>query len=53
MMKFYGRNNCKIPLDMVVGKNEKVVLEVLSNLSEEITNRLFLLLYLGRQPKRK
>ena len=41
MMKFYGRNNCKIPLDMVVGKNEKVVLELLSNLSEEITNRLF------------
>jgi hypothetical protein len=41
MMKFYGRNNCKIPLDMVVGKNEKVVLEVLSNLSEEVTNRLF------------
>ena len=40
-MKFYARNNCKIPLDMVVGKNEKVVLEVLSNLSEEITNRLF------------
>ena len=41
MMKFYGRNNCKIPLDLVVGKNEKVVLQVLSNLSEEVTNRLF------------
>ena len=41
MMKFYGRNNCKIPLDMVVGKNEKVVLEILSSLSEDVTNRLF------------
>jgi len=40
-MKFYGRNNCKIPLDMVVGKNEKVVLEILSSLSEDVTNRLF------------
>ena len=41
MMKFYGRNNCKIPLDLVIGKNEKIVLQVLSNLTEEVTNRLF------------
>ena len=41
MMKFYGRNNCKIPLDLVIGKNEKIVLQILSNLTEEVTNRLF------------
>ena len=29
MMKFYGRNNCKIPLDLVIGKNEKIVLQIL------------------------
>ena len=28
MMKFYGRNNCKIPLDLVIGKNEKIMRQI-------------------------
>ena len=41
MGQFYGRNNCKIPLDFVVGKNEKVVLEILKNINSEIGSKLF------------
>jgi len=40
-MKFYGRNNCKIPLDLVIGKHEQIVLSVLSNLTEDVNSRLF------------
>ena len=41
MGQFYGRNNCKIPLDFVVGKNEKVILEILKNINSEIGSKLF------------
>jgi hypothetical protein len=41
IMKFYGRNNCKIPLDLVIGKHEQIVLSVLSNLTEDVNSRLF------------
>lgn len=41
MGQFYGRNNCKIPLDFVVGKSEKVILEILKNINSEIGSKLF------------
>lgn len=40
-MKFYGRNNCKLPLDLIIGKHEKIVLSLIQNVCKEVRNRLF------------
>ena len=43
--QYYGRSNCKLPLDLVVGKNEKIILELLKRINSEIGNRLFFTFY--------
>jgi len=40
-MKYYGRNNCKIPLDLIIGKHEKIVLKLIKNVCKEVSNKLF------------
>ena len=50
--QYYGRSNCKLPLDLVVGKNEKIILELLKRINSEIGNRLFFT-FISRKTKEK
>ena len=36
--QYYGRSNCKLPLHLVVGENEKIILELLKRINSEIGN---------------
>lgn len=50
--QYYGRSNCKLPLDLVVGKNEKIILALLKRINSEIGNRLFFT-FISRKTKEK